>query len=96
MTRFYIPYSGPKPVEKEINGHRLVFLTEDPEVFEEQLDELGADTLHEVQIDEPDNLEEVARSLNDVTDRAQFVMVPSEIPLEALVHTLEEQLPWLQ
>lgn len=91
--RFYVPYAGNAPAVVNINGHRLVFLCDDQEVFEENLDLLGAERVHRLSEDGFESAEEMLHGLAKAAS-AEVVITPSEIDLEVFLDGLRSALPW--
>lgn len=96
MGKFYVPYSGKKPASILVNGHRLIILSRDEDVFEYELRELGADSLKKVLTG--DSREEEERILNKLAKAvaAGVVVAPANLHVSEVIKNLESQLPWLQ
>jgi hypothetical protein len=96
MAILLIPYAGERPASININGHRIVILGQDNEVFSESLSAIGADSIKELEIG--DSSEEQAQVLNDIAreSHAGLVIAPSDVLVEDLLKNLEVQLPWIQ
>lgn len=96
MKQFFVPYSGKRPAPLVINGHRLLILSKEREIFEDDLEKFGADRLKAVegggsQVEESRMIEKLSRAA-----AAGVVIAPANIALEDLVKNLEHELPWLQ
>lgn len=95
MSVYYVPYSGRKPTAVEINGHRLVIITSNKKLLQDNMDTLGADSLKKVQsLAEPEKdlklIDKISR-----TAKAGIVFAPDEAHLSEVIKELEQQLPWL-
>ena len=96
MAKYFIPYSGEKPVPLEINGHKLILLAEDKRSINENLEEKGADHIEVITTGEgPD---EPMKAFQDLarTHEAGVVVMPRGADYRELVRMLEIELPWLQ
>jgi hypothetical protein len=96
MDNFFVPYTGKKPASVCINGHRLVILTHDKDMLEDDLDLIGADRVKKVRLgaseDEQEKfLGEIARAVD-----GGVVIAPSGVDLRDVLKNLESELPWLQ
>jgi hypothetical protein len=96
MDNFFVPYTGKKPASVWINGHRLVILTHDKEMLEDDLDLLGADRVKKVRVSSTDAgqdkfLGKIARQVD-----AGVVIAPSGVDLRDVLKNLESELPWVQ
>ncbi len=96
MDNFFVPYTGKKPASVWINGHRLVILTHDKDVLEDDLDLLGADRVKKVRVSSADAdqdkfLGKIARQVD-----GGVVIAPSGVDLRDVLKNLESELPWVQ
>ena len=96
MDNFFVPYTGKKPASVCINGHRLVILTHDKDMLEDDLELLGADhikkvTLGESEVEQEKVLGKIARQAD-----GGVVIAPSGVELKDVIKNLESELPWLQ
>jgi hypothetical protein len=96
MDNFFVPYTGKKPASVLINGHRLVILTHDKDVLEDDLDLLGADrvkkvTVSSADVDQDKFLGKIARQVD-----GGVVIAPSGVDLRDVLKNLESELPWVQ
>lgn len=96
MDNFFVPYTGKKPASVCINGHRLVILTHDKDMLEEDLDLLGADHIKKVrlsssEVEQEKFLGKIARQVD-----GGVVIAPSGVELKDVLKNLESELPWLQ
>ena len=96
MDNFFVPYTGKKPASVCINGHRLVILTHDKDVLEDDLDLLGADrvkkvTVSSADVDQDKFLGKIARQVD-----GGVVIAPSGVDLRDVLKNLESELPWVQ
>jgi hypothetical protein len=96
MDNFFVPYTGKKPTSVCINGHRLVILTHDKDMLEDDLDLLGADRIKKVKMESSEEAQEkflgkIARQVD-----AGVVIAPSGVELKDVLKNLENELPWLQ
>ncbi len=96
MTRFYIPYSGKRPVPLEINGHRLIVLAKDKGALEEDLELVGADRIKTVRVEDSETAEQEFFTKLAQRNGAGVLVMPPEISYSQLRYSLIEQLPWLQ
>ena len=74
----------------------MLILARDQNIFDDKLDQFGADRLKKVKIENPaeessPELEKLARSVN-----GGVVIAPQDLELGDLIKNLETQLPWLQ
>jgi hypothetical protein len=96
MNKFYIPCQGRKPAPLEINGHRLLLLSRDPELLEEALDTIGADRVKEVKVRDGEDAEvELFTKLSSQNGAGVLVISP-ELSFSELQDSLHHNLPWLQ
>lgn len=96
MSNFFVPYTGRKPALVNINGHRLVILSEEKDILEEDLDLLGADRVKKVKMvgtdtDQEQLLGKIARQVD-----GGVVIAPSGVDLRDVLKNLENELPWFQ
>ena len=96
MNRFFVPYSGKKPAAVEINGHRLIVLSQSDEIDPQDLEMVGADRLKSVKVDEDEN--ETVKFFARLSQRndAGVIVAPPEVKYSDLLSSLQDQLPWLQ
>jgi hypothetical protein len=96
MESFFVPYTGKRPAAVCINGHRLVILSHEKDILEEDLDLLGADRVKSVKMgqseqDQEKFLGKIARQVD-----GGVVIAPSGIGLRDVIKNLETELPWVQ
>jgi len=96
MDNFFVPYTGKKPASVWINGHRLVILTHDKDVLEDDLELLGADRVKKIavsasDVDQEKFLGKIAREVD-----GGVVIAPSGVDLRDVLKNLESELPWVQ
>jgi hypothetical protein len=96
MDNFFVPYIGKKLASVFINGHRLVILTHDRDVLEEDLELLGADHIKKVRLSSSESeqqkfLGKIARQVD-----GGVVIAPSGVELKDVLRNLEDELPWVQ
>ncbi|MFO0417169.1 MAG: hypothetical protein ACK5Y6_07770 [Pseudomonadota bacterium] len=96
MDNFFVPYTGKKPASVCINGHRLVILTHDKDVLEDDLDLLGADRIKRIKLGADEDEQE--RFLGKIAKQVDggVVIAPSGVELKDVLKNLEHELPWLQ
>jgi hypothetical protein len=96
MDNFFVPYTGKKPASVCINGHRLVILTHDKDMLEEDLELLGADRVKRVRLGSDEDEQE--RFLGKIAKQVDggVVIAPSGVELKDVLKNLENELPWLQ
>ncbi len=95
MNNYFVPYTGKKPASVCINGHRLVILTVEKDVLEDDLELIGADRIRKVRVK---GLEEEQEKLFGRLARqvdGGVVLAPSGIDLREILQNLEEELPWV-
>lgn len=95
MDNFFVPYTGKKPASVCINGHRLVILTHDKDMLEEDLELLGADHIKKLrmsssEVEQEKVLGRIARQVD-----GGVVIAPSGVELKEVLKNLESELPWL-
>jgi hypothetical protein len=95
MTQIFIPYAGKAPAAVDINGHRLVIVSQDPDELQSNLSMLGGDRLEMIQVlgskaEEEELLEEIADSVD-----GGVVLAPTDIELAEVLRDLESELPWI-
>ena len=94
-TSFFVPYSGRHPALISVNGHRLLILAREEDVFEDNLDAVGADRLKLLKTGGPFADEEsLLKRLAEKVD-AGVVVAASEASFTDVVKSLESQLPWV-
>lgn len=96
MKGFYVPYFGKQPALVSINGHRLLILARDKDVFEDHLEMVGADRIKKVDAgdssgDEEFVLQRLAERIN-----AGVVIASSDSEFREVIRSLQQQLPWIQ
>jgi hypothetical protein len=96
MDNFFVPYTGKKPASVCINGHRLVILTHDKDVLEDDLDLLGADRIKRIKLGADEDEQE--RFLGKIAKQVDggVVIAPSGVELKDVLKNLEHELPWVQ
>lgn len=95
MNNYFVPYTGKKPASVCINGHRLVILAVEKELFEDDLELLGADRIKRVKIKGAEEEQEkvfgkIARQVD-----GGVVLAPSGVELREILQNLEDELPWV-
>jgi hypothetical protein len=96
MAEIYIPYSGKKPAALEINGHKVIILSTNKEIFESDLEIIGADNVRPLKsADTPYGQEKALTALAKKTN-AGVVLSPLGMELDELIKNLEHELPWVQ
>jgi len=96
MDNFFVPYIGKKPASVCINGHRLVILSHEKDILEDELDLLGADSIKKVkgigsELDQEKLFGKIARQID-----GGVVIAPEGVGLRDVLKNLESELPWLQ
>ena len=96
MDNFFVPYIGKKPASVCINGHRLVILSHEKDILEDELDLLGADSIKKVkgigsEQDQEKLFGKIARQVE-----GGVVIAPEGVGLRDILKNLESELPWLQ
>lgn len=96
MTTFFVPYAGKKPATVLVNGHKLILLSLEKCVFDDNLGLFGADRV--MDITTGDSREEQEKVLNKIakTVKGGVVVAPPDIHVQEVLRNLETQLPWLQ
>jgi hypothetical protein len=95
MDNFFVPYTGKKPASVSINGHRLVILTNDRDMLEEDMELLGADHIKKVRLSSSKDAQQkfigkIARQVD-----GGVVIAPSGVELKEVLRNLEDELPWV-
>ncbi len=95
MTRYYLPISHDAPVAIEIKGHRLILLTTDEQDIREDLPLLGGDTVHELNL--RDDMADQTAALSELAEQVNggVVLTPPGVTVAAMIHNLENELPWI-
>lgn len=94
MASFFAPYSGTRPKVVQINGHRLLILSKEQDVFDsDTLNEIGANMVRKIRLDGP---EEAVLHQLAATNKSGVVVASSELELSQILKGLEAELPWLQ
>jgi hypothetical protein len=96
MDNFFVPYTGKKPASVIINGHRLVILSHDKAILEDDLELLGADRIKEISsgasdVDHEKLLGKIAKQVD-----GGVVLAPSGVDLRDVLDNLKSELPWVQ
>ncbi|MDC0357527.1 hypothetical protein OAO01_01830 [Oligoflexia bacterium] len=96
MTEYFIPYAGKQPASLNINGHKLVIVSQDRQELMDHLQVLGGDRLEELRSGA--SREEEQELLEDLADRIDggVVVAPSDIELDEVIRDLQSELPWIQ
>jgi hypothetical protein len=96
MSNYFVPYAGSRPAATNINGHKLLILSQEASVFDENLEAIGADHVKQVRVGE--SKEEEERVLTKIAKSVQagLVIAPSEVGVVDVIRNLETQLPWIQ
>ena len=92
-NQLYVPFAGNAPAVVNINGHRLVLLCDEQELFEDNLDLLGAERVHKLSEDDFESAEEMLQGLARAAS-AEVVIAPSGIDLGMFLNGLRSALPW--
>ena len=95
MTNLYVPFCGKKPASLFINGHKVIILSTNKEIFEDELVSIGADKIKQIKsINSP---QEQAKVLGKIAKKsnAGVVLSPNGMELDELIKNLEHELPWL-
>ena len=96
MDNFFVPYIGKKPASVCINGHRLVILSHEKDILEDELDLLGADSIKKVKgIGSEQDQEKLFGKIARQVDGG-VVIAPEGVGLRDVLKNLESELPWLQ
>lgn len=92
MTKIFVPYEHNRPASIIINGHRLLILATSREEIESDLSAVGADEVRQVELvgDETEALAELGASV-----QSGVVVTPPGISIGDLMHSLQEELPWV-
>jgi len=93
MTQFYAPYNGKKPKLVHINGHKLLIVSKEQDVFDlEALEEIGADGVKKMRArgSGEDALIELATK-----HKSGIVVASSDLDLDQILKGLHQELPWL-
>ena len=95
MKDLFVPYTGKRPAAVWINGHRLVILSHDRVILEEDLNLLGADRLKTIKVGT--NQIEVDKVLGKIAQEVDsgIVIAPPNVELKDVLRNLESELPWL-
>jgi hypothetical protein len=96
MNKFYIPFHGKKPAKLEINGHRLMLLSRDPELLEDALESVGADAVKEVKVGDGEKAEVEFFTKLSEKNQAGVLVVSSDLTFSDLQFSLHQNLPWVQ
>jgi hypothetical protein len=96
MDNFFVPYTGKRLASVCINGHKLVILSHDKDLLEDDLDLLGADRVKTVrlgasELEQEKFLGKIARQVD-----GGVVIAPSGVELREVLKNLESELPWVQ
>ena len=93
MASFFAPYNGTRPKVVHINGHRLLILSKEQDIFDsDTLEEIGANTVRKIRLEGPD--EAVLTQLASA-NKSGVVVASSELQLSQILKGLEAELPWL-
>lgn len=95
MDKFFVPYIDDSPAAIDINGHRVLIVTSEPDDMIPDLEILGGEEIREVQIfeDQDDESEELANLA--ATINGGVVLTPPGVRPRAMIENLEEELPWI-
>ena len=95
MGKVFVPYAGKEPASIDINGHRLIILTTEPDSLEEGLPLIGGDSVQPYSsFNNPEELKQASEELAK-TCEAGVVIAPAGVELIELLRNLENQLPWI-
>ncbi len=95
MRVLYTPYTGRKPVPFTVNGHRLVILSSEQDMFEESLSRFGAERIAPITVG--DSVEEEQAVLDKLARSVEggVVVASSELDLDEVLENLSRELPWI-
>jgi len=96
MAEIYIPYSGKRPASLEINGHKVIILSTNKEMFESDLNIIGADNIKQLKSSSSAKGQEKALTALAKKANAGVVLSPLGMDLDELIKNLEHELPWVQ
>jgi len=92
MNKFFIPYHFDKPAAVDIKGHKLLIVSTRQEDIEQELEAIGGSELRELELLESDT-ETLAGLAADIN--GGVVLTPPGISVVQMLHSLEEELPWI-
>lgn len=95
MEPIFVPYAGTHPATIDINGHRLVILSQEREQLEDCLELLGGDHVFEVDQTNFETSEEVLQGLAEES-KARLVVTPLDVEIPQVLEQLRINLPWPQ
>jgi hypothetical protein len=95
MAKLFAPYVGKKPAPVVINGHRLLIVSPERALFDENLNIFGGDRIKSLPTIR--SQEEQERMLVKLAKRsdAGIVVAPGEVSINDLLQSLRNELPWV-
>lgn len=90
--KLFIPYIDGLPLTLNVKGHRVMIASETRGQVEDDMEELGADQVRELEITNEDTT-----ALADLAQEVHggVVVVPKGVSLSFMVKNLESELPWV-
>lgn len=90
--KLFIPYIDGLPLTLNVKGHRVMIASESRIQVEDDLEELGADQVRELEITNED-----ASALADLAHEIHggVVVIPAGVSVSFMVKNLESELPWV-
>jgi hypothetical protein len=96
VESLFVPYKGSKPAAMNINGHRIIILSQDAASLEDNLSLVGADRVRCIDGSSGASHTQYVIGKLAAKVKAGVVMAPHEIALADLLSSLRLQLPWIQ
>lgn len=95
MKVMYTPYTGKKPVPFTVNGHKLLIISSDQELFEENLERVGAERIGTIRFG--DTMEEERAALDRLAEAVEggVVVASADLELDEILANLSRELPWI-
>lgn len=96
MTTYFIPYINNQPASIEVKGHKVLVVSTNPEDIEENLDEIGADSIEQIEVTGNHLEQSVALSSLAESIKGGVILAPPGLSLANMLDNLERELPWIQ
>ena len=96
MTDYFVPYKRKRPASVNVNGHRVIILSQSRDTVEDALPFCGGDAVRrcdfgDTEFEEAHAFSQLSRKIN-----GGVVIAPPNMQMSEILKDLEGSLPWLQ